>query len=73
MLIAGLFIGDIMEVGAPVFPDGEQRAALWLKLGKRPNPGCSRCHGRGYTGRNVTTGKYILCRCVKTRPTKELE
>lgn len=40
----------------------------WVELGQRPNPGCRRCHGRGYTGRNLTTGNVIQCRCVKERP-----
>ncbi len=40
----------------------------WVELGKRPNPGCRRCYGRGYTGRDLVTGNMIICRCVKPRP-----
>jgi len=42
----------------------------WVELGKRPNPGCKRCHGRGYTGRDTVTNTVILCRCVKKRPVR---
>ncbi len=40
----------------------------WKELGMRPNPGCKKCHGRGYIGRNVLTNKIIMCQCVKKRP-----
>lgn len=59
------------EVVKAAFPVGEQRAALWLELGRRPNPGCRHCNGKGYTGVN-DEGKYVLCRCVKPRPTKQV-
>ena len=47
-----------------------QKTGNWVELGQRPNPGCKRCRGRGWTGRDVTTGEYIPCKCVKARPTK---
>ena len=43
----------------------------WVELGKRPNPGCNHCHGRGWIGRDVVTGEVIVCRCVKKRPTRQ--
>jgi len=39
----------------------------WKELGKRPNPGCSRCHGRGYTGFDLHTRSCLVSwarRCV---------
>ncbi len=43
-----------------------------IELEHKPRPGCSRCHGRGYTARNLETGLYIPCKCVgKTRAVKE--
>lgn len=39
----------------------------WVKLDKMPNPKCTRCYGLGHTGRNLNTGKYVPCRCVKDK------
>ena len=40
----------------------------WVELGKRPNPGCKKCHGRGWVGREITSNRVIICKCVKKRP-----
>jgi len=48
-----------------------QETGKWVELGKRPNPGCKHCHGHGFTGRDVATNEYILCKCVKKRPTRK--
>lgn len=48
--------------------DEELLRGRWEELGKRPNPGCKRCHGRGWIGRDVVTGNVIQCKCVKKRP-----
>lgn len=32
---------------------------------------CRRCFGRGYSGREVKTGYYIRCSCVKIVEVKE--
>ena len=37
----------------------------WIPLGKAPKPSCKKCYGRGHVGRNVDTGKYVPCSCVK--------
>lgn len=31
------------------------------------NLSCKKCYGRGYIGKNLTTGKLVPCKCVKTR------
>jgi hypothetical protein len=36
-----------------------------MKLQDYANNGCQKCHGRGYTARNTTTGKLVICGCVK--------
>jgi len=46
----------------------EIASGRWKELGKRPNPGCRRCHGRGYIGFDMITHKVIECICVKRRP-----
>jgi len=35
-----------------------------------PDPNCKKCYGRGHTGRNKQTGKYLACKC--TRPGRYL-
>lgn len=41
-----------------------------VEMGRRlrvmVNGNCSRCHGRGHTGFNRTTGKSIACKCLRT-------
>lgn len=31
-----------------------------------PNPSCNKsgCHGRGYTGFNITSNKPVMCKCT---------
>ncbi len=58
--------GEVKEIGE-LTPE-EIASGKWKELGKRPNPGCKRCHGRGYIGRDVVSGNVIECRCVKKRP-----
>ena len=58
--------GEIKELNT----DEEALEAMkdgWIKLDKRPNPGCRHCHGRGHLGKNLSTNTYIPCRCVKKR------
>ncbi|MGV0949291.1 MAG: hypothetical protein ACOYB3_01370 [Azonexus sp.] len=31
----------------------------------KPKSSCRHCHGRGYVGKDTSTGKKIICRCVK--------
>lgn len=58
--------GEIKETNE--LTPAEIASGRWKKLGKRPNPGCKRCHGRGYIGVDVVTKTVIECRCVKKRP-----
>lgn len=46
---------------APQFTD-EELAEIFAKT--QPKSNCKRCHGRGTVGRNVTTGKRVVCSCV---------
>ncbi len=36
----------------------------WIPLDQLPDPNCKHCHGRGHTGRNLVTNKYVPCRCT---------
>ena len=36
----------------------------WIELDRPPDPGCKRCFGRGYEGRDAVAGAYVPCRCV---------
>jgi len=38
--------------------------ALLIKLKQDAIPGCPKCFGRGWTGRNRDTGLYQTCKCV---------
>ncbi len=49
----------------------QKSSGKWATIERRPNPGCKRCHGRGWIGKDVNTGKVIKCRCVKKRPIKK--
>jgi len=62
--------GEIKEFKNETELEKAMRTGDWVKLHKRPNPGCKRCHGRGYTGIDTVTKKYVLCRCVERRPVK---
>ncbi len=35
-----------------------------VPLRKLPNKNCKGCHGVGYAGRNLATGKFVPCRCT---------
>lgn len=37
----------------------------WVRVGRKPKASCSKCYGRGHVGRNVDTGKYMPCSCVR--------
>lgn len=39
-------------------------AAALETLKSRAKPRCKRCYGRGFIGRNVTTGLYHPCPCT---------
>lgn len=40
------------------------------QLAKLASEGCRHCGGRGYTGINIETDKYIICRCSKRKLSK---
>lgn len=42
----------------------------WVMLSKLPDRNCKICYGRGYIGRDVTTGNYIPCKCVKPKKSR---
>ena len=58
--------GEIIEarVDAPDFQARLLKGDFAL-LDKLPRHSCKRCHGRGHSGRNVQTGKLIVCSCTK--------
>lgn len=37
----------------------------WEQINGIPKKSCRRCHGRGFTGRDINTGTLEICRCVK--------
>jgi len=36
-----------------------------------PRPGCKKCFGRGYIGKDTETGQPIMCLCSRNRPMPE--
>jgi hypothetical protein len=36
-----------------------------------PEPGCNKCYGRGYTGKDISTGAPIACRCLFRKRTPQ--
>ena len=36
-----------------------------LPLIKKPSSTCSKCHGRGHTGRDTQTCGYSICSCLR--------
>ena len=35
-----------------------------VELLKIAKPNCKKCHGTGYIGKNIETGKYVICQCA---------
>lgn len=60
--------GEIREFKNETELEKAQRTGEWVELGKRPNPGCKKCHGRGHRGKDIVTNRYVPCKCVKARP-----
>lgn len=52
---------EVKIPGKKDFTD-EEMAEILARSTAKAN--CKRCHGRGRMGRNVTTGKHIVCVCV---------
>lgn len=46
---------------APQFTE-EEMAEIFAR--SQPKSNCKKCYGRGTVGRNVTTGRRIVCSCV---------
>ena len=57
--------GEVKEVNE-LTPE-QLASGKWKELGKRPDPGCKKCYGRGYIGRDIVTNRVIECLCVKKR------
>ena len=53
---------DQKETPAAVLVDDTKPAP---KLEVKPKSSCVHCYGRGYEGTDLSTGKKIICRCVK--------
>lgn len=60
-----LVTADIQEDDTASLREMKSR---WIRLDWKPNPACKKCHGRGWTGYNVTLKEYVPCVCVKKRP-----
>lgn len=60
--------GEIFQVQRVDSPDFQARLMKgdFALLEKLPRKSCKKCHGRGYVGRNLQTGKLIVCGCTKT-------
>jgi len=39
----------------------------------KTNDGCPKCWGRGHIGKDLKTGKHILCKCLKKIDEKKSE
>lgn len=69
MLVFSLFSGtfyDILEKDFSLLDIGQ------IPLKKQPNANCSKCYGRGYTGRNSENLTYSICNCTKKHIDYEL-
>lgn len=63
-LFMSLFSGQIYTI------DETQTANLdegQIPLLDYPKENCRKCYGRGYIDKNLTTGFYTICTCMKTR------
>lgn len=36
-----------------------------VPLKRLPDPNCKKCYGVGHKGKNLSTGKYVPCRCTQ--------
>ena len=36
-----------------------------VKLDQKPDPKCKKCWGRGHIGKDLKSGQFIPCKCVK--------
>lgn len=63
--------GEIKEFKSDDELQKAMKTGHWVELERRPNPGCKRCHGRGHIGFNKPISEYVICKCVKKRPSKE--
>lgn len=62
-LFFSIFSGTIYEL-----PElGETSDEGQIPLLERPPANCRKCYGRGYTDKNLTTGFYSVCKCMKNR------
>ena len=62
MKIYSIFSGtfyDVQDEDFPLLDIGQ------LPLKKEPSKSCSKCYGRGHTGRNYENLTYSVCNCVK--------
>lgn len=54
---------DTGEIKA--FSSNKPLPEKWRAIGGIPKSSCPHCYGRGYIGRNVTTNKIVICRCIR--------
>ena len=57
--------GEILEFNNQKELEAAQAVRDLVELKGKPKKSCRKCYGRGYIGFNTTTGKYIVCGCVK--------
>ena len=36
-----------------------------------PKRSCKKCYGRGHVGKNLMTGKVVMCTCMKVKKVKK--
>lgn len=36
-----------------------------VQLDQHPDPKCKKCYGRGHIGKDVKSGNFVPCKCVK--------
>lgn len=56
---------DQKETPATVLVDDTQKPPTDPALQVKPKSSCPHCYGRGFIGKDMATGKKIVCRCVK--------
>lgn len=59
--------GEIIEYDTKAALQEAMRRSQIIPVYCLPNYRCKKCHGRGWTGRDVDTGDVIPCKCTMSK------
>lgn len=62
MIIYSAYSGQLFEIADKDF---KHMIPGQFPLKKKPNTSCSKCHSRGFVGRDTKNFFFYLCSCVK--------